>query len=270
MSSLNSDTNPAPRPNGAAMSYPANRMSDAEYNLRRTELRETYGGSKPDAGARFEQELARLFDKSGWTQEELAKKEGKSQRWVSYRLLLGRFLEFSTSCASGAIPTNFTEGTFRKLWERTDKDQSNERIRFKEVLDLIGQSGLFPPKRKPIGKKLREELADGKWHRLDEIAKRLEADEGHVLNAIKTAELHGHVRAEKKRVGKDSDGNGPTTAYRMFRTKRTVSLEELTTKLGPILEGFQAEGKKNMATMSPATVAVLANRLKQLIEEWEK
>lgn len=35
------------------------------------------------AGARFEQELAQLFYRSGWTQEQLAKKEGKSQTHVA-------------------------------------------------------------------------------------------------------------------------------------------------------------------------------------------
>ena len=92
-------------------------------------LRQAYGDSRTDAGARFEQELARLFWPSGWTQEELAKKEGKSQRWVSYRLLFGRFLGFSTSCSIPQDPAflKLTEGRFRDYWSRTDETESNER-----------------------------------------------------------------------------------------------------------------------------------------------
>jgi hypothetical protein len=45
-------------------------------------------------------------------------------------------------------------------------------------------------------------------------------------------------------------------------------LEELTTKLRPIVEGLKAEGKKNMATMVPAEVAMLAARLERLLNEW--
>jgi hypothetical protein len=45
-------------------------------------------------------------------------------------------------------------------------------------------------------------------------------------------------------------------------------VEELTTKLRPIVEGLKAEGKKNMATMVPAEVAMLAARLERLLNEW--
>ena len=38
---------------------------------------------RAEAGARFEQALATLFFRSGWTQEKLAEKEGKSQHWIS-------------------------------------------------------------------------------------------------------------------------------------------------------------------------------------------
>jgi hypothetical protein len=51
------------------------RMPEEVYERERTRLREIYGDSSKEAGARFEQELAKLFYRSGWTQEELAKKE---------------------------------------------------------------------------------------------------------------------------------------------------------------------------------------------------
>jgi hypothetical protein len=45
-------------------------------------------------------------------------------------------------------------------------------------------------------------------------------------------------------------------------------VKELTTKLRPIVEGLKTEGKKNMATMVPAEVAMLAARLERLLNEW--
>ena len=90
----------------------ANRMSPDDYEAERARLREAYGDSNKEAGARFEQELARLFYRSGWTQEELAKKEGLKQPTVCQRLQFGRFLDF---IASG----NKTENpAFSKLTER--------------------------------------------------------------------------------------------------------------------------------------------------------
>ena len=80
------------------------------------------------------------------------------------------------------------------------------------------------------------------------------------MHNIKTNRKH-HVRVEVKKVG-------PETHYRIFKQDKTVSVEELTMKLRPIVEGLKAEGKKNMATMVPAEVAMLAARLERLLNEW--
>lgn len=62
-----------------------------------------------------DQETARLFNESGWTQERIASKLGKVQRWVSYRLVFGRFLMFRTTCSKDEITTqSLTEGAFRQ------------------------------------------------------------------------------------------------------------------------------------------------------------
>jgi hypothetical protein len=57
-------------------------------------LRELYGDSNAEALAKRDQALAVLFSRSGWTQEELAKKEGTTQQSVTYRMRFGRFFEF--------------------------------------------------------------------------------------------------------------------------------------------------------------------------------
>src|SRR5215467_7999780 len=114
------------------------RMTPSQYETARTQLRETYGDSKGEAGARFEQELAKLFERSGWTQDELAKKEGKSRRFIAYQLTFGRFLNFGTSGSNlENLPQNLTERRFRSYWERTDKGERKEALRFREVIKLM-------------------------------------------------------------------------------------------------------------------------------------
>jgi hypothetical protein len=68
----------------------------------------------------------------------LAKKEGKSAGWITQRLRFGRFLTFLTTVSnSESLPLNLTERRFRQYWERTDKSETNERIRFLAVRRLI-------------------------------------------------------------------------------------------------------------------------------------
>jgi hypothetical protein len=113
------------------------------------------------AGILWEQELARLFVRSGWTQEQLAAKEHKSQKWIDFYVRFGRFLTFSTTVLNpwisrltlfgrfldfapmGAnaetLPNNLSERRFRAYWERSEKAGGNERQRFGA---LRGQCGL--------------------------------------------------------------------------------------------------------------------------------
>jgi transcriptional regulator with XRE-family HTH domain len=70
---------------------------------------------RPVAGR--DQELARLFQECGWTQERIARRIGKTKAWVSYRLIFGRFLEFST-----------TVEKLETLTERRFRDQELSRL----------------------------------------------------------------------------------------------------------------------------------------------
>ena len=102
-----------------------------------------------------------------------------------------------------------------------------------------------------------------KWRNASEIAARTGLPESHVARVIHHIQSsHKHrAKVETKRVGKQIH-------YRIFKKDKTVSRHELTTKLRPIVEGLKAEGKKNMATMVPAEVAMLAARLERLLNEW--
>ena len=127
---------------------------------------------------------------------------------------------------------------------------------------LIYEFAPNPQERPNIGKQL-EQFADGKWHRLSNIAHKIDHDEDRVrrtLDGMLKKQTHG-CKAEKKRVGQHFE-------YRIFRLDKTISSSELIEKLTPILKGLKAEGAKNMATMSPGTVAYLAGQLARLLEEW--
>jgi hypothetical protein len=76
------------------------RMTESEYDRERTELLATYGRNASEANGRREQALAILFHRSGWTQEELAKKEGRSQQHIARRESTER--EDATCCATPA------------------------------------------------------------------------------------------------------------------------------------------------------------------------
>ena len=106
------------------------RMSEDDYDLRRDGITKRVN----DAVARYEQELSRLFIQSGWTQEELAEKEMRSQSWVDQHLRFGRFLEWVTT--SGGNADNLSERRFRGYWSQTHR-RKHEGERFQQVVDLI-------------------------------------------------------------------------------------------------------------------------------------
>lgn len=102
-----------------------------------------------------------------------------------------------------------------------------------------------------------------KWRTLEEIAEIASVSQDAaraVMHNIRTNRKH-HAKVETRKVGTEKQ-------YRIFKQDKTVSVDELTEKLTPIIDGLIAEGKKNMATMVPATVAMLAAKLKRLLDEW--
>jgi hypothetical protein len=252
---MNATGTPAPIP-PPHLSVVGARMSEAEYDVERAKL----APDKATAGMRWEQGLAALFYRSGWTQDELAKKEKKTQSYVGKMLRFGRFMTFSSA------GLNLTERRFRDYWDRTAEHGSgNERIRFAAIMKLIeGEEPLrmaHTPKGYP--KKIVAEFGDTKWHSLPIIAKHLDASEDEIEPSLLAMKKHGWGGAstEMKTVG-------TIKYFRFFKNARMVSSTELTEKLAPIIEGLEAEGKKSMATMAPAAVAILANKLRKLLVEW--
>jgi len=86
------------------------------------------------AEAYRDQEMARLFNECGWTQEKIARKMGKKQTWVSLRLVFARFLIF---IADRNKSEGLTEWKFRKLYSGT---RGTEKERFECVLGKLGDT----------------------------------------------------------------------------------------------------------------------------------
>lgn len=136
------------------------------------------------------------------------------------------------------------------------------------LIEISHQAGEGATRRKPplsrtVGRAIVAKCRPGKWHSLSEIALAVgtsKRDANAVLETMCWRPSYG-AKAEWKRVGTERH-------YRIFKQDKTVSVDELTEKLTPIIDGLMAEGKKNMATMVPATVAMLAAKLKRLLDDW--
>jgi transcriptional regulator with XRE-family HTH domain len=135
------------------------RITKAEYDRRRTALDQIYGTNAASAAAKRDQALAALFAESGWTQEELADKEGKTQGWISQRLKFAAFLAFITDGNNPPeIPPDLSERRFRGLYAETDPNDTDQSRFIAVQLKLEAGS---KPQRKPwkgnTSQQLREE-----------------------------------------------------------------------------------------------------------------
>jgi hypothetical protein len=242
----------------------ARRMSVDAFRREFEEINATYEREK-NATARRDQGLAGLFYRSGWTQEELAKVLGKARRYVAYRLTFGRFLAFGTDVPNieSAI-SKLTEGGFRNYWSRTDSSH-NERQRFAAVMRELSESTLAAKPRKGLAREIISAFGDGKWHELETIANHVGEPADSLTHIIANMACCNKAVAlcEKKQRGK-------VTLVRVVKATRSIDLAALMQDLGPILDGLKAEGKKNVATISPGTVAHLVHQLEQLLEKLAK
>jgi hypothetical protein len=109
-------------------------------------------------------------------------------------------------------------------------------------------------------------FGDGKWHKIETIAERAALPVDRVLTFIQKRNWAGGSRtatAEIKRVAR-------THHIRIYRKDKAIASRELVERLGPLIDGLKAEGKKNMATISIAKIALIAGQLQSLVDEWSQ
>jgi hypothetical protein len=95
-----------------------NQMSAAQFDAQWSTLLEQERADATTFKATWDQKKARFLADSGWTQEAIAERIGKTHVWVCYYLRFGRFLEHVVTSGYNdpPIPANLTERTFRTAW----------------------------------------------------------------------------------------------------------------------------------------------------------
>jgi hypothetical protein len=108
------------------------------------------------------------------------------------------------------------------------------------------------------------QFADGRWRTFEELCAGSPLPRDVVDDLVKGIRKNGNYGCslEFKRTG------GQSYRVRLFRSAKTVSLDEIRAKFGPLLDKLEAEGRKNMATASPREVAYLTKQLKAIVEAW--
>lgn len=234
-----------------------------QYRQQREALRVAYGDTKKSAGTRFEQELAKLFYVSGWTQEQLAAEEEKSPQWIAQRLKLGQFLSFAENSTTGRKTEKalflLTERKFRDYWSETE---GNDRQRFQSVIKLIEldnapeEEGLLSIDEQV--KMIVDQFADGKWHHLETITDFIGCDAGRALKKI----------SKRKNPHYEQRKYGTSTDHRMvLGGSKKMDMAVLMKEVMPIINDLKKEGRCNMATMSPNHVFHLTDQLEKLIKK---
>lgn len=114
-----------------------------------------------------------------------------------------------------------------------------------------------------LGKRVRAQFGDGKWHRFETIVAATGAPEKNVRSTLDLMMRWGtyKTKCDRKKVGKEYH-------FRLSPRDKQISVPELIEKLTPILKELEVQGRANAATMSPPTVRVMTAKIQKLLEEW--
>jgi len=174
----------------------------------------------------------------------------------------------------------FTEGNQR----RKDRDEDDEEEETEEKMEITPTNNVSPLRRsrepdrayknhkvslrvkKGLPYQLGYQFGDGQWRTFDEIATTTNKPIEEVKKAVVAIKKNGiryGFKCETKSIGRD-DG------CILNHLNKAVPLNELTTKLKPLVEKLLEEGRKSHTVrFSPDTVVYYAQKIIKQIEAWE-
>jgi predicted DNA-binding transcriptional regulator AlpA len=119
------------------------------------------------------------------------------------------------------------------------------------------------PASRLLGKEIKAQFCDGKWHSFATIVSRTGAPAKNVWSTLDLMWRWGTYRTkcERKKVGTEYH-------FRLSPEEKQVSVHELIERLTPILKELEIQGRANAATMSPPTVRIMTAKIQKLLEEW--
>ena len=244
------------------------KMTEAAYRVRRTLINERVEAQQERVAAYRDQELAKLFYDSGWTQQELADKEGKSKKWVDFRTRFGRFINWAniakgtTGTFRQVLPTNFTERSFRALWEQTSG--TKEDARFRKVLNMIKEGESYYTPREKTRIKIVDACSDGELRSIEEITK-----EAGVTTVEQTQGAIGRLLQAGLCVKVDT-GQGSRYAIRKGEGRSSIDtavLKHAIKRAQALIRSIIKSATGDEARYSATGVALNAGELRDIMNE---
>jgi hypothetical protein len=114
-----------------------------------------------------------------------------------------------------------------------------------------------------LGKLIKAQFSDGKWHSFETIVTTTGAPAKNVWSTLDLMWRWGtyKTKCERKKVGTEY-------RFRLSPADKQISVHELIEKLTPILKELEVQGRANAATMSPPTVRIMTAKIQKLLEGW--
>jgi HSP90 family molecular chaperone len=114
-----------------------------------------------------------------------------------------------------------------------------------------------------LGKQIKAQFSDGKWHSFETIVTKTKAPVKKAWTTLDHMWRSGtyKTKCERKKVGTEYH-------FRLSPKDKQISVQELIEKLTPILKELEIQGRANAATMSPPTVRIMTAKIQKLLEEW--
>lgn len=243
-------------------------VTEQQFDTRLKEIEEKVGKHRQQGKALEDQELARLFEECGWTQERIAGRMGKTQGWVQKRLCFGRFLRINPD---GINRPDLTERAFRGHWKHA-KGKS-EADRFRAVAEALAGCAVTSKPHALTTKpnyveSVRVILADGKWHKKEAVLAELEGrHQGAPPASLEQAVTNATRPHKGKRM--ETRTKGGATHCRLIDVPpdpTVAAASALYEQVKPLIEELAVLGRQHRAAATPGEVLKIAVRMQRLFE----